>query len=240
MNINFFDTSFYDKESGNYSEKRYLTVPNTYNKFFFQRRLKLLINKIDKYINNKSDLVIIEDGCADGFVIRTLVSKFKKNISKAIGVDISPLMIDKAKKSELENLLSFSVKDELNKDIKANILLAIGFVSPGIFEEEFDFIKSHTDNNSLIILSLVSNNSLFAKLKLKNMEILKDYWDYKSYENLLKNDFEILDSISYGLFVPKLWSLPRIAMLLQPIFEIIFGIFPNLFHERFYFLKKRR
>lgn len=239
MNIDFFDTSFYDKESENYSGKRYLTIQDSYNKFFFQKRLSILIDNIEKYIKNNKELTIIEDGCADGFVIKSLIERFNNIFSKSIGIDISSGMVDKAKKIESNSKIDFFVKNDLSLDIKANVFLAIGFVSPSIFKDEFDFIKSHTKDDSLIIISLVSNNSLFAKFKFGNKEVHNDYWNFPRYKKFLEERFEILDSIPYGLFIPKLWAFPKMARILQPILEKTFSIFPSLFHEKLYFLKKR-
>jgi len=236
MSIDFFDTSFYDKESINYSENRYLSKPNTYNKFFFQNRLNIILKMIDKYIKYQKNQTIIEDGCADGFVIKNIINKYKSNFSSAIGIDISPGMIDKAK-SNTNQMVKYYIKDNFNENIKADIFLAIGFVSPGIFHNEFDFINLYTRDNSIVVLSLPSNNSLFARLK--GREIHKDYWDFNKYEEFIKKKFEILDSKAYGLFIPKLWAFPRLAMILQPIFENLFSPLLNLFHEKLYILKKR-
>lgn len=236
--MDFFNTSFYDKESTNYSEKRYLVTPNSYNSFFFKRRLKILLHLLKKNIKD-NNLVLIEDGCADGFVLRRIAKEFKA-FSLCIGVDISPKMIEKAILSKTENII-FSLKDNLDKDLKSDIFLAVGFVSPGIFQDEFGFIESHIKEDGIVILSLVSNNSIYAKLKLKDKEIFSDYWSFKEYEDFLKKYFHILDCSAYGIFIPKLWAFPKIAGFIQNIFESIFcRISPNLFQEKLYVLKKKR
>ena len=233
--INFSDTSFYDKESKGYSEKRYNSTPKSFIQFCFQKRLKHVEKLVIKYKSKKEDQILIEDGCADG-VVAQRVSKY---FSKTIGTDISEGMIQQARDINKNPSVLFFVKHEFPKDIKANLFLAIGFVSPGIFKEEFYFIQEHLENGGIIIMSLVSSNSPYAKLKLKDREITKDYWTFKKYEEFLKKDFVILDSVLYGLFIPKLWTFPLIARIIQPICEFILKIFPILFHEKLYVLKKR-
>ena len=237
--INFFDTSFYDKESINYSNKRYNILPTTFFHFLFQRRLKHVLNIVKKYFIDKKEQILIEDGCADGIVVQTISKSYPDIFSNIIGTDISSIMIEQAKNINNNKKISFHLKNNVS-NIKADCILAIGFVSPGIFEDEFEFIINHIKENGIAVVSLASGNSLYAKLKLRDKEITRDYWSFKRYTNFLNKYFEILDHIPYGIFIPKLWMFPNIARISQSFFENIFKYFPILFHERLYILKKRR
>lgn len=237
--INFFDTSFYDKESSKYSGKRYGTSPRSYSQFFFQERLKHVVALVGKHVRGKTGQVLIEDGCADGVVAQAVYKRYPQVFSKVIGTDISPGMIEEAKNLNKIPELSFFVKRELPFEIKANIILAVGFVSPGIFEDEFSFIRDHLAVSGIIIVSLVAGNSLHAHFKLKDKEIAQDYLSFKEYETFLRKDYVILDAVPYGFFIPKLWAWPVLGRILQPIFEIVGRIFPALFHETLYVIKKK-
>jgi SAM-dependent methyltransferase len=240
MPVDFFDTTFYDKESAQYSGKRYNTAPRSYVQFFFQERLRHVINLVGKHAGHKKDLTIIEDGCADGVVVQMVYKKYRQIFSKVIGTDLSPGMIEAAKKLNQNPVVSFSLKSELPQDIKADVFLAVGFVSPGIFADEFSFIRNHLKKDGIVIMSLVAKNSIHARLKLKGKEIVNDYRMFAEYEKFLETEFEIIDKAGYGFFVPKLWAVPAIARVLQPVFEIIGKISPSLFHETLYVLKEKR
>lgn len=233
--MEFFNTSFYDKESGQYSGKRYHKTPETYTQFFFQERLRKVISLVGRNIKGRHEQTLIEDGCADGIVAFVISKFFKENFSKIIGTDISPGMILEAQK--MYPNIPFYLKSQLPEEIRVDVILAVGFVSPGIFDDEFAFIKKHLKRDGKIITSLVNRTSIHARLKLKGKPILEDYWTYAKYEEYLKKEFTIVDSVPYGLFVPKLWAVPMVARLLQPLFEIILKPFPGLFHEKLYVLE---
>ncbi len=236
--MEFFNTSFYDKESGQYSSKRYNKIPTTYTQFFFQERLRQVLSLVGEFMSNKNNQVLIEDGCADGVVAFVVGEKHKKTFSHVIGTDISFGMISEAQR--LYPKIPFYIKNQLPSDMKADLILAVGFVSPGIFDDEFTFIQKHLKKDGKIIVSLVNNSSIYARLKLRDKEIFQDYWTFDEYEEFLKKEFKIIDSAPYGLFVPKLWVIPTIAIILQPFFEFIFKPFPSLFHEKLYVLEYKR
>ncbi len=239
MTINFFDTSFYDKESGQYSHKRYNTAARSYVQFFFQERLRHVIRLVGKHGGAKTDQLLLEDGCADGIVAETVYKKYPHAFSRVVGTDISPEMVKAAKMMNTHPVFSFFVKNEIPQDVKADIFLAVGFVSPGIFEDEFSFIKKHLQRDGLVILSLVAKNSIHAKLKLRGKEIVKDYQTFAEYEDYLKKEFEIVEKVPYGFFIPKLWAFPVLARILQPFFEAIGRLLPSLFHETLYVIKQK-
>ncbi len=236
--MDFFNTTFYDNESEGYSRKRYNVTPTTYTHFFFQDRLSKVVSLVGEHFKDGQNLIMIEDGCADGVVLYSVDYLYPDLFSKIIGTDISPKMIEAAAKRNKKEYISFVIKDAM-PEVIADCFLAIGFVSPGIFKEEFAFIDRHLASNGLCIMSLVSNNSLYAKFKLKDKKIAKDYRSFAEYEKILSERFEIVDSVPYGLFIPKLWAAPSLARFLQPLLEKILRPFPQLFHEKLYVLRPK-
>src|SRR4051812_11232947 len=111
--IDFTDTSFYDKESGHYSARRYEGTVFAYIQYFFRRRLNVVADLIRSQAANTSGLTLIEDGCADGVVLREIVRKFPGRFSHVIGTDISPRMIDMARDISPQKEISYFVKNEL-------------------------------------------------------------------------------------------------------------------------------
>ncbi len=236
--VTFYDTSFYDKESAHYSGKRYGTTPRSYVQFFFQERLRLVTSLVGKHVRG-AHLTLIEDGCADGIVAQMVVATYPIIFSKVVGTDISPGMISAAREFNKNPRASFFLKHELAEEVKADVFLAIGFVSPGIFEDEFSFIQKHLKNKASILVSLASRNSIHTRLKLRGKEIVNDYGTFEEYERYFREKFEIVDRRSYGVFVPKLWAFPAVARTLQPIFEAIGRMFPSLCHETLYVLSPK-
>jgi 2-polyprenyl-3-methyl-5-hydroxy-6-metoxy-1,4-benzoquinol methylase len=243
--MDFYNTNYYDKASYEYSNKRYSVVSKSYIQFFFKRRLDIILRYIEKdYLKNiniseDKKLRILEDGCADGVVIESILKNFPNIFSECIGIDISPEMIKTARiKNKLNNVSYYMKGTEVSSLF--DIILAVGFVSPSLFEEEFAYIRKHLNKNGIIIISLASKKSLYTILKLKDKEYVKDYWTHGDYKSLLEKEFKVIDSIPCGFFIPKLWSLPTLARIIQPIVEnIMRHIAPDLFHEKLYILKNK-
>ena len=228
---------FYNSESTVYSQKRYEGRVLTYVQYFFRRRCNLLFRILDRVISDQKGLTLIDIGCADGIVTRKIDERFPGTFSLLTGVDISPLMIEKARRLEYDSRISFFLKDT-TPDMFYDIALGLGYVSGAILENEIMFAKKHLVYQGYYICSLTAKNSLHARFKLKNAPYRADYRSYDEYRSMLLAHFDILAEIPYGLFIPKLWALPVIGRLLQPFFEIICAhIVPNLFHEKIYLLK---
>ena len=240
--VNFDDTSFYDKESAVYSEKRYVTSPSTYNQFFFSRRLKLLKRWFGDTIaySQSESIEILEIGCADGVILRKLIESYDRTIKYAVGVDISPQMVQQARAINHNPKLRFFVKSDILEET-FGLVLAVGFLSPPIFVSEFEFIKRYLQPGGIIVCSIAGKYSLFAKFKLRNVSSAADYQSYDLCEKYFLQDFDIVNTFSYGIFIPKLWALPKsIAYPIQVACEYLFQIFPSLYHERLYILKKKQ
>jgi len=55
---------FYDKESSIYSLKRYDSEMIDFTQFYFRKRLSYVLKFLEKTIENKKDLTLLEVGCA--------------------------------------------------------------------------------------------------------------------------------------------------------------------------------
>lgn len=231
----------YDKESSVYSQKRYDGIADSYVRYFFRKRLDILIEYIKQALVGREQSSLLEVGCADGIVIREIDKKFPGKFREVVGVDIAPKMIDEAGIQNKKEYITYHVRDN---DLRGtyDFILEVGFLGATSFAEEFSFVKNHLRDDGYFICSLAGIHSLHSKIKLsnKNKDYFKDYLAYGEYEKLLQEHFEIIRKEPYGLFIPKLWAAPSLARVVQPLFEGIFKyVAPGLFHEKIYVLKKK-
>lgn len=229
---------FYDKESGHYTNKRYPKLIESYTQYVFKRRLDIFLAYLEKIENDlPPNASVLEIGCADGVVFKAIEEKFPNRFLKLIGVDISPKMIVEAQNHNTNKCASFIIRDELKPE-KFDLIIELG-VHPYSLNSELEYVNSVLNSDGFYFYSGVGRNSIFVNLKLKGQPYLKDYKTYKQYENIFKKQFLLNMNTPYGFFVPKLWSVPLMGRLLQPIFDCLFRkITPELFHEKIYCLKK--
>jgi SAM-dependent methyltransferase len=176
-------------------------------------------------------------GCADGVLLKALEERFPNQFSKLVGMDISPKMIEEGVKQNTNPRASFYVKSDLPSET-FDIVVELG-IHPFNIDEELEYASVHLKPHGYFVYDLVSSQSLFAKLKLKGKYYVKDYKTYSEYDPILKKYFSIVRTHVYGLFVPKLWSVPALARIFQPVFDALFAkITPKFFHEKIYLLKK--
>lgn len=231
---------FYNKESENYSRKRYEGQILTYTQFMFRRRFSIALSYIERLVNKDNKINIFEMACADGVLLRKIFLTFPGSISRSVGMDISDSMVLKARELSLGfDNMSYFVKDEIDPGL-FDVILGLGYVSTPIIHEEFLYVNQHLVKGGYYICSLPGRLSLQARIKLRDKEYAKSYLTYEEYEKIILNYFEIVSSDVYGFFVPKLWAIPFLARSLQPIVEVFFKRFsPNLYHEKIYLLRKR-
>lgn len=233
------DTTFYDRESTMYSKKRYEGVTETYNQFFFKKRLAIILDLIDFTTKNRKDLKLIEPGCADGVLVKSIDEKFPGIFSKMVGTDVSPKMIDEANRRNNKPYISFFNRGSEVFD-KYDFVIEAGFLNNSLFDQEFSYVESVLKDDGHFICALASKKSLHTMIKLRGKEYTKTWLPFAEQEKILANRFEIINIIPYGLFIPKLWAFPAIARIIQPIFEYVGShVAPNLFHEKIYLLKKK-
>lgn len=231
------DTTYYNHEGRQYSQKRYPTVSTDYVHFFFKKRLEILIELLTRIIPHvSSPASLIEVGCADGVVLRSIQGKFPQ-IERLVGVDISPDMVEEAKKQSPKSI-EFHVRD---REVFGNfdVVVEVGVINLSDFETEILSAKKNLKQEGYFIASLASKTSLRTILKFnKYNDGFKHLLKFKEYEDILRLHFTIVDAIPYGLFVPFLWKFPRLARIIQPRVEVLMGsISPDLFHEKIYLLK---
>lgn len=230
---------FYNKESSTYSSKRYTEKPKGYSHYIFGTRKKFLLDFLNEGFKSLPDkLDILDIGCADGVMFRLLEDKFPGKFKKLVGVDISPKMIEEAKKQNGNPNTFFCLRDEAPED-KFDVVTELG-VHPHDFSAELSYVEKHLKPGGLFIYTLTSSDSIYVHLKIKDAPYVKDYKKYYEYEEELSGRFNVQNSKAYALFVPKLWSLPVLARIMQPMIDKLFQhITPNLFHEKIYVLRSK-
>ncbi|CAN5164530.1 hypothetical protein BH11PAT1_BH11PAT1_1500 [soil metagenome] len=228
--------NFYNTESSIYRKKRYPKKITSYVQYLFKRRFIILLSFLENIKNDLPAASLLEIGCADGIIIESIEKRFPDLFTKLVGTDISSEMIHQAKINNSNSKMSFYLRDNL-PHYQYNIILELG-VHVYNLEEEIKYTNSFLKKNSYFIYSAAGKNSFHTKFKLKGNEYAEGYMSYFDTELILRNHFEIKMSIPYGLFVPKLWALPLIGRILQPVFDFIFlRILPEFFHEKIYLLK---
>lgn len=90
---------YYDRESSQYTDKRYAPVTESYIQYVFKTRLQIFLSflaKIEKSLPEKA--TIMEIGCADGVIFKAIENRFPGRFHHLVGVDISSDMIREATK----------------------------------------------------------------------------------------------------------------------------------------------
>jgi SAM-dependent methyltransferase len=229
---------YYNKESTQYSKKRYEGSLNTYTQYLFRKRMEIYFNYISDIKNTlKHQIELFDIGCADGVVLFNTENKFSDFIKSFDAVDVSSSMVDIANKNKINNKFNFYLRgQEIDKKYDLVTELGVHISDP---DSEYKYVKDKLNgNNSFYIFSVSSKNSLHTIFKLKNDSKAKHYTDLKTFkqtEIILSKYFKIIKKTPYGLFIPKLWSISRLGSLFQPIIDTIFSfITPSLFHETIY------
>jgi SAM-dependent methyltransferase len=229
---------FYNKESSQYSEKRYNSLTETYFQFLFKRRRQLFLDFVGRISKLLDGAHALEIGCADGVIVKKLLQKFPNSFASITGIDISPKMIEEASRTTEDSRAAYFVRGD-EPDTTYEMIIELG-VHAHNFEGEMQYISNHLKTSGYLIYSASGKNSLHAKIKLQTAAYRKDYLSYSGYEKIIQKYFSIVATVPYGLFVPKLWAFPRIARVMQPVLEALLrNIFPGLFHEKIYLLKKK-
>jgi SAM-dependent methyltransferase len=230
---------FYEKESGHYTAKRYPEITTSYTQYLFKKRLKIFLVfliKIEKDLPQNA--TILEIGCADGVLFKAIEEKFPNRFSKLVGTDISPKMIEEARRQNTNTRASFCLRDELRPE-KFDLVIELG-VHPFDLDGELNYVSGYLNSKGYFFYNLGGLKSLYARFKLKDKPYIKDYKTYSLYEKFLSKYFSIEASQVYSLFIPWLWKIPFVGRSLQPVFDFVFrGITPELFHEKIYLLKKK-
>ena len=241
------DTEFFDKESPIYSAKRYVEAPTNYTQYFFGRRLKVILDMVAEIAEEsrakvampEQKLSLLEVGCADGIIMKKIAQDFPTKFASMTGIDISPKMIDVAKRDpELAGMTFMERKDFVSPAGK-DVIIEIGTANYADIHEELSFASSNLVTNGFYILSLDGKGSIWSWL-VKGKTGYNNFLSYKEYERLISENFEILKVAPVGLFILGIWKVPALARVIQPIKEAVNAkIFPGLFHEKVYLLRKK-
>ncbi len=231
------DTDFYNQESASYSQKRYPKVAQSYTQYFFNRRLALTKAFLRKALEPGKTYSLLELGCADGIVVRELAKDFPNAFSKLIGVDISPGMINEARRHNSLSNASFVLRSEYaGKPV--DIVNETGVINYAGFDTDIAFAHDNLKEKGCYILSVAGIGSI--RNRLKPEAGFADFRSYKEYEALLRPKFEVLAVAGCGVFVPLIWKLPSLARLVHTVLEPFMGaLMPSLCHEKLYLLKKK-
>ncbi|MHB8651998.1 MAG: class I SAM-dependent methyltransferase [Minisyncoccota bacterium] len=229
------DVGFYNKESENYSAKRYPKTAITYVQFFFKRRREIVLSELRKLARGKRGLSLMEVGCADGVILQSVSKSFPGVFSSLVGVDTSPEMVKQARAQSGE-VAQFFVRGEGTSGKRFDVILEIGVANYADIDEELAHAKHLLKDDGVYGLSLAGSGSLNGYFG-KGVGY-KNFLSYREYEEKIRRVFLIKKIIPCGFFIPLLWRVPPAARVIQKISEYIFVSFaPNLFHEKIYILK---
>lgn len=232
------DVNFYDRESVDYSGKRYPKKTSSYTQFFFRKRLSIVLKFLDSIVTDRRDISLLEIGCADGVVIDSIYKRFPNTFSKMIGIDTSPKMIEVARNAHKDNPFTFEVRENFSDNSPKDVIVEVGVINYAGFLDELDFSSLHLKSGGIYIISLAGTDSIWNKLK-KEGSRYKNFLSYADYEQEMRKKFDIIRISSVGLFIPYLWKVSVLGRLLQPLETILRPLAPNIFHEKVYLLKKK-
>ena len=229
---------FYNKESAYYSRKRYDGPTEGYIQYVFRRRLALFLSYVQKIEKDlPKEASILEIGCADGVVFKALEERFPNRFSKLVGIDVSPSMIDEALKTNNNPRTTFEVRG--GKDLgKFDIVIELG-VHPYDLDAELTYVRNHMNTDGYFFYDVSGSQSIYRRIKLKDADYADDYRTYQAYKNIFNKYLSIKAEIAFGFFIPKLWKIPAVARIIQPLADTVFmHIMPELFQEKLFVFKK--
>jgi len=231
------DTEFYNKESGQYSSKRYPPVAQTYVQFFFKRRLDVLLKLLSKRYAGRSGMNLLDVGCADGIVVRGIEADLGGVFSQMIGIDIAPDMIAAAQKFNSSPNISYFIRGQEPSTMTYDAIVETGVANYTDFDAELKYADKALKPGGYYFLSIAGKGSLNDRFG--RGVGYDNFLSYKEYESRISSKFVIEDAAAVGLFLPIVWMIPPLARLIQPALEAIFSIASGLFHEKIYVLKKK-
>ena len=160
---------------------------------------QFIIDKVSNCLKKKDkNLKIVDLGCGDGLLIRSLSSKFPYHAFQ--GFDLSNQLIEIAKSRGNKNNLSYAVKDCRSiKDYKVDVIIASGILS--IFDDWEFILKKWMDilykDGCIFIFGGFNPFDIDVKIKFRN-NFKSDDWqtglDLISIETLKK--FSIKNKIN--------------------------------------------
>jgi SAM-dependent methyltransferase len=231
------DTEFYNAESLQYSSKRYPVAATTFTQFFFKERLAKTLLHIEKYLKEKHSAVsLLEVGCADGVVVEQIYKQFGKSFNAIDAIDISPGMIEAAKKNTTAPI-RYSVR-EATLPGTYDLVIEVGVLNYSDFSEDMRAVSAALREGGVYICSVAGSSSL--QHTLKGGDGYGNLRSYAEYEKEMRNYFVIERAEPVGFFVPLLWKVPVVARAVQPIVEWLLKPLQSLALEKVYVLKRNQ
>jgi 2-polyprenyl-3-methyl-5-hydroxy-6-metoxy-1,4-benzoquinol methylase len=228
------DTLYYDAESVRYSRKRYPAKATTYVQAFYLRRLAI-VTEFVRSLAYGQPISVLEVGCADGVILRSLYAALPKMFSSLTGVDVSERMVQTARVESAGLPIRYAVRSGTQEEPR-DLVIEVGVLNyvPD-FEQELLSLRAAIAPNGHALISLAGKGSLWHRLKRTGDEFA-DFQNYTDYETVIMKHFSIVAMAPVGLFVPYLWRVPVLARAIQPLAERALVAAPGLFHERIYLL----
>jgi glycosyltransferase involved in cell wall biosynthesis len=231
------DTAYYNRVSRSYSATRYPVQANTFVQWFFKERLNIVLLMVEKCIEGRTGLSILEIGCADGVVIRAIYEAFPKTFSIIDAVDISPEMIVAARRNHHDTPIRFEERRKLSP-AHYDVIVEVGVLNYTPFVDDLKVIAKLLTPNGRAIISIAGDGSL--KNKFSPDRGYLHFTPYDTYEKDMRSIFHIEKIMPVGFFLPLLWRVASLGRLLQLQVEQIFiRRKPNLFHEKVYTLSPK-
>lgn len=233
------DTRYYDTESAVYSAKRYPESPVTFTQYFFKARLKQTLALLAPYFTQKPPRFVLEIGCADGIVAHAIWKRFTPAIAAFDAVDAAPDMICVAKEQHKDTPIHFSMRDGPTLPGTYDLIIEVGVLNYTDIAIDFEAVASALAQGGRYVCSLAGDSSL--QHLLKGSSGYKHLRSYADYERELGEHFKIEHREAIGFFIPLLWKIPKLARVVQPIFDW-FGrhVAPSLALEQLYVLTSKR
>lgn len=234
------DVVFYDRESENYSKKRYPEFPSSYTQFFFKRRMDFVVRILGEFLAASDRRTsVLEVGCADGIVLRNLYDKYEQKLEKVAGIDTSEGMIRQAVCLNGKRRISYQVRNEEYTGEIFGAIFEVGVLNYTDWRRDLLAADRRLVPDGIFICSLAGARSLFVRMQ-GEPGYFGPLCVYQDYERELRKRFTVISEYSCGYYIPLIWKWPRVAIYIQLLAEAAFStVFPGLAHEKVYVLKKK-
>lgn len=239
---------YYTKESSQYSQKRYEGKLVSYPQYIFRTRRAIVENIFENLVpqlKQRGEIKLFDIGCADGSVVRHLDEITGKILTKIDAVDIAPGMIEESRKQTSDKRFSFYLRGEEGSGQKYQIVTELGVYTKDV-SAELKYVAERLAPNGYFVYGVAPKYSIEArvrKLRQDGVDFLDTYPTIRQIKKAaLDAGFSIESAHSYGIFVPKLWSLPPIAPFVQKITDACLNLIPGtrgIFHETVFVFQKK-
>ena len=209
--------TYYDEEASVYSQKRYPARAQNYVHFLFTRRRALLLGMLAKAIaGTKEPRTLLEVGCADGVLLRSIAAAYPNAFAHMLGIDVAEPMIAMARKMTTEPGIEYKMRDELPHTGAFSVVLEIG-VAALVHDTagELGILGNQLESGGYLLCSFGAKSSIAARME-KGAGRRSELKTYAEYEAAMHKHFTVVKKIPYGIYVPLLWKVPALARVLQP------------------------